>query len=200
MNDQKTINNLVTLLTLSIILSSLTACQSLSKTSAKVGEWVGLGKDEVKTPKIDKKGVTDLSKKNQQQLQQLLLNMPVDQWIYMEDEKKAIYQLKNKNQAGQFLNLKLHCKVSTQTPSLNVEDSANKQILNSLNQEQDAIQVLLDDRNYGNPFQARQKEKLDQFKIAITIAKEIKIFQASKLYRFQNNNLHLLDKAVSCVE
>lgn len=196
MNDQKTINNLVTLLTLSIIFSSLTACQSLSETSAKVGQWIGLGTDEVKTPKIDKKGVADLSKKTQQQLQQLIVNMPSNQWIYMEDEKQAIYQLKNKNPSGQILNLKLYCKMSTQTPSFNIEDNANKQLLNSLNKEQGTIQVLLDDRNYGNPFQAQQK--LDQFKIAIKTASEIKVFYASTLYRFQNNNRKLLDKAVSC--
>ena len=41
-------------------------------------------------------------------------------------------------------------------------------------------------------------KKLDAFKVALMKAKVVKVFNASKLYTFENAKAELLDKPVSC--
>ena len=181
-----------------LLLSSVTACQTVSEASSKVGSWVGRSDKEIKAPKIDKKGVVDSSKTTLEQMQQLSINMPLGQWIYIENDQQGIYKLQNKSTEGHILTLKLNCKIPSQQPSFNIQNSAGKEILAAHHDSVGRIQFLLDNKNYGNPFNEINPKKIEIFKTDLKKTKVLKIFNASKLYTFQNDKSELLDKPVSC--
>lgn len=185
-------------LTCVVIFSSLIGCQTISKTSNQVSDKVMgmLGKE--KMPEIDKKGTVDISKTTQQQLETLLNTMPKNQWVLIENDQQGTSTLKNKSTDQFTLNLKLNCNVANQRPTFNLTNAERQEILKAHDSNSGQIQFLLDNKNYGNPFDISNSTKFQSFKTAIGQAKVIKIFNASKLYTFQNNKAELLTKAVSC--
>ncbi|WP_180183484.1 hypothetical protein [Acinetobacter sp. YH01020] len=181
-----------------LIISSLSACQTISKTSSTVSNKVMgmLGKE--KAPEIDKKGTVDISKSTQQQLETLLTNMPKNQWVYIENDQQGTSTLKNKSADNFTLSLKLNCKISTQRPTFSISNADGQEILKAHDTNVGQIQILLDNKNFGNPFETAHQQKFQSFKTTIAQAKVIKVFNSSKLYTFQNNKAELLSKAVSC--
>lgn len=175
-------------------------CQTISNTTSKVSEkalsMVGLG--EKKVPEIDKKGVVDISKTTLEQIEKLTQNMPVGQWVYIENDLQGIYNLQNKAKDGHMLFMRLNCKNTTQKPSFSIHNADGQEILKSSDSQAGAIQVLLDNKNYSNPFDMANAKKLDAFKVALMKTKVVKVFNASKLYTFENAKAELLDKPVSC--
>lgn len=179
----------------------LGGCQTLSNTTEKVSDQVtGLFSAKDKAPKIDKDGVVDISKKTLEQLEKFTASMPTQQWVYIENEQLGRYQLKNKAQDGVILTLALHCKISSQRPTFSLSNAEGKPLLKAYDPNAGQIQFLLDNQNYGNPFNVHTDELLKRFQAAIAQAKVIKIFNASRLYTFQNGNADLLSKPVSCQE
>lgn len=177
----------------------LSGCQSISSTTEKVSNQVtGLFSGQDKTPKIDKDGVVDISKKTLEQLEKFTASMPTQQWVYIENEQLGRYQLKNKAHDGVILTLALQCKISGQRPTFSLNSAEGKPLLKAYDPNAGQIQFLLDNQNYGNPFNLHTDEPLKRFQTAITQAKVIKIFNASRLYSFQNGNAKLLSKPVSC--
>ena len=138
------------------LMTGITGCQTISKTTSKatskVGSWVGLGDKQPTVPEIDKKGVVDISKTTLEQIQQLTINMPIGQWVYIENDLQGIYNLQNKSKSGHLLSLKLNCKISSQKPTFNIQDTAGKEILRAYDEQAGPVQFLLDNKNYGNPF------------------------------------------------
>ena len=124
----------------------------------------------------------------------------MNQWVYLENEKQGIYQLQNKSTEGFVLSLRLNCKISSHPPTFELQDAQGKRILYGYDKEAGQIQFLLDNKNYGNPFDPFQRQTLSRFQQQLASAKVIKLFHASKLYRFQNQNAELLSKPVSCRE
>ncbi len=61
-------------------------------------------------------------------------------------------------------------------------------ILYGYDKEAGQIQFLLDNKNYGNPFDPFQRQTLSRFQQQLASAQVIKLFHARKLYRFQNQN------------
>lgn len=183
------------------LVASLTACQSISqstnKATKKVGSWLGMT-EKAKVPEIDAKGVVDISKTTLEKVQELTMNMPTGQWIYIENNLQGIYSLQNKAEDGHILSFKLNCKLPNQKASFSVLDQARLEVLRSYDNNSGSIQFLLDNKNYGNPFNEINPQKLEKFKTDLKTAKFIKIFNSSKLYKFQNNKVELLDKKVSC--
>lgn len=188
------------LLLLTTLIAS-TGCQTIQETSSKVSQkalsMVGLG-DKEKIPEIDKKGVVDISKTTLEQIEKLTLNMPTGQWVYIENDLQGIYNLQNKAKDGHMLLMRLNCKNATQKGGFSLQNKDGQEILKSNDPQVGAIQVLLDNKNYSNPFDTVNIKKLDTFKAAVKKAKVIKIFNASKLYIFENGKAELLDKPVSC--
>lgn len=187
---------------LSIIsLLNTTGCQTITETSSKVGDkalsMVGLSRKD-KIPEIDKKGIVDISKTTLEQIEKLRQNMPVGQWTYIENDLQGIYDLQNKAADGNMLFMRLNCKNSVQKPSLSVQNNDGTEVVNSNHPDSNALQVLLDNKNYGNPFSLANQKKLDTFKSDLQKAKVVKIFNASKLYTFQNGKAELLNKPVTC--
>lgn len=181
------------------ILSSVSACQTVSKATSTVGAWVGLGDQSAKIPQVDKKGTVDMSKTTLEQAQQLALQMPRDQWVYLENDQQGIYQLQNKSQTGQILTFKLNCKIATQKSGFTLQDAEGKVLLKSQDATAGAIQFLLDNKNYGDPFAEINPQHLARFKTDLKKTKVIKIFNASKLYAFQNGKAEQLEKPISCL-
>lgn len=181
---------------------ALSGCQTISEKTSKVSEkarsLVGLG--DKKIPEIDKKGVVDISKTTLEQIQKLTQNMPVGQWVYIENDLQGIYNLQNKAIDGHMLFMRLNCKNTTQKSGFSIQNNEGQEVLKSNDPDPQAaaIQVLLDNKNYSNPFDMVNAKKLDTFKINLKKAKVIKIFSASKLYTFENGKAELLDKPVSC--
>ncbi|OTG84566.1 hypothetical protein B9T33_01935 [Acinetobacter sp. ANC 5054] len=178
--------------------AGLTGCQTLSKTSSTVSDKVMgmLGKE--KAPEVNQKGTVDISKSTQQQLENLLANMPKNQWVYIENDQQGTSTLKNKSNDNFSLSLKLNCKIATQRPTFSLTNKDDQEILKAHDSAAGQIQILLDNKNYGNPFELTNHQKFQSFKTALAQAKVIKIFNASKLYTFQNNKAELLTKPVSC--
>ncbi|MHA3060287.1 hypothetical protein ACX1N5_07520 [Acinetobacter sp. ANC 4636] len=173
----------------------LTGCQSVSKATHKVGNIVGLSKEEV--PQANKKGVVDVSDINNQ-LEQLTENLPAEQWSYIENKKQGMYSLKNKSKTGDILSLKLNCNVASQKPTFSIENTDGQVLLKAYDQQAGQIQFLLDNKNYGNIFALGQVKQLAAFKNQVIHAKVIKIYNQGKLYSFSNNKAELLNKPVSC--
>ena len=96
--------------------------------------------------------------------------------------------------------MRLNCKITSQRPSFSLSGADGKTLLNAYDDSAGAVQFLLDNKNFGNPFDLHHAKKLENFKLALISAKNIKIFNASKLYAFQNNQAELLQKPVSCRE
>lgn len=185
-------------LTCIVIFSSLIGCQTISKTSNQVSDKVMGMFGKEKMPEIDKKGTVDISKTTQQQLETLLNTMPKNQWVLIENDQQGTSTLKNKSTDQFTLSLKLNCNVANQRPTFNLTNAEGQEILKAHDSNSGQIQFLLDNKNYGNPFDISNSTKFQSFKTAIGQAKVIKIFNASKLYTFQNNKAELLTKAVSC--
>ena len=182
----------------------MTGCQSISKTTSKVTDkalaMVGLGDKEMKAPEIDKQGVVDISKTTLEQIEQLTQNMPTGQWVYIENDLQGIYTLQNKAKDGHMLFLRLNCKNPAQRPGFMIQNKDGQDILKSHDPQAGTIQFLLDNKNYGNPFELINLKNYPNFKMAIQKAKTIKIFNASTLYTFQNDQADLLNKQVTCKE
>ena len=182
-------------------LLSTTGCQSISDTSSKVSNkalsMIGLG-DKEKVPEIDQKGVVDISKTTLEQIEKLTANMPTGQWVYIENDLQGIYNLQNKAKDGHMLLMRLNCKNSAQKSGPSIQNKDGQEILKSSDPQAGAIQVLLDNKNYSNPFDTVNLKKLDTFKAALKKAKVIKVFNASKRYTFENGKAELLDQPVSC--
>ena len=197
---KKTIKILFTSFSI-ISLLNIAGCQTISETSSKVGDkalsMVGLSRKD-KIPEIDKKGIVDISKTTLEQIEKLRQNMPVGQWTYIENDLQGVYDLQNKAADGNMLYMRLNCKNSVQKPSLSVQNADGTEVINSNHPDANALQVLLDNKNYGNPFSLANQKKLDTFKNDLQKAKVLKIFNASKLYTFQNGKADLLSKPVTC--
>lgn len=182
-------------------LTSATGCQSISETSSKVSNkalsMIGLGDNE-KVPEINQKGVVDISKTTLEQIEKLTTNMPTGQWVYIENDLQGIYNLQNKAKDGNMLFMRLNCKNTTQKSGFSIQNKDGQEILKSSDLQAGAIQVLLDNKNYSNPFDAVNLKNLNLFKVALKKAKVIKVFNASTLYTFENDKADLLDKPVSC--
>ena len=182
----------------------MTGCQSISKTTSKVTDkalaMVGLGDKEMKAPEIDKQGVVDISKTTLEQIEQLTQNMPTGQWVYIENDLQGIYTLQNKAKDGHMLFLRLNCKNPAQRPGFMIQNKDGQDILKSHDPQAGTIQFLLDNKNYGNPFELINLKNYPNFKTVIQKAKTIKIFNASTLYTFQNDQADLLNKQVTCKE
>lgn len=185
-----------------ISLLNISGCQTISKTTDKVTDkalsMVGLVKKD-KVPEIDKKGVVDISKTTLEQIEKLKHNMPIGQWVYIENDLQGMYELQNKADNGQLLIMRLNCKNNINKASFAIQDPQGGTLLRSLDPESGNIQLLLDNKNYGNPFSRAQHKQLDSFKSALKQAKVIKIFNANTLYSFKNGQAQLLDQAVTCV-
>lgn len=183
---------------------TLTGCQSISKTTSNVTHkalsMVGLADKELKAPEIDPQGVVDISKTTLEQIEKLTQNMPTGQWVYIENDLQGIYTLQNKASDGNMLLLRLNCKNPAQRPGFIIQNKESQDLLKSYDPQAGTIQLLLDNKNYGNPFDLTNLKNYPNFKTAIKKAKTIKIFNASKLYSFQNGQAELLDKQVSCKE
>ncbi len=186
---------------ISVVTAQLTACQSVSKAQNTVSHKItGLFGHNEKLPEIDPKGIVDISKATIEQYEQLSANLPLNQWVYLENEKQGIYQLQNKSTEGFVLSLRLNCKISSHPPTFELQDAQGKRILYGYDKEVGQIQFLLDNKNYGNPFDPYQRQNLSRFQQQLASAQVIKLFHAGKLYRFQNQNAELLSKPVSCRE
>lgn len=189
-----------------LLLSTVIACtgcqtakkvsEGMSKTTDKMKSLVGLG--EAKVPEIDKKGVVDVSKATLEKLEQMKINMPTGQWVYIENDLQGIYTLQNKSADGHVLYLRLNCKISTQKTSFSIEDKDGKEILKAHDAQAGQVQFLIDNKNYGNPFDLANAKQMPNFKSALGKAKTIKIFNNAKLYIFANGKAELLDKPVTC--
>ena len=181
----------------------LTGCESVSKTTSNVSHkalsLIGLA-DSDKAPEIDKKGVVDISKTTLEQIEKLTQNMPTGQWVYVENDLQGIYNLQNKSKTGEMLILRLNCKNPAQRPGFIIQNKDGQEILKAHDPQAGAVQFLLDNKNYSNPFELANIRNLSQFKTAIQSAKVIKIFNASKLYSFENGQASLLTKPVTCKE
>ena len=176
----------------SVLLSS--GCQSLTKTSNKVKDLTGFG--EKKPPEVNSKSVLDVSKTTLAQIEKITLSMPVGQWVYIENDLQAIYSLQNKSADGTMLLLRLNCKNPAQKSGFILRNAEGQEILNA--EQAGPIQLLLDNQNFGNPFQLSHQQKMAAFKTTLHKAKVIKIFNAGKLYTFQNGHAELLTRPVSC--
>lgn len=185
-----------------ISLLNISGCQTISRTTDQVTDkalsMIGLVKKD-KVPEINKKDVVDISKNTLEQIEKLKQNMPIGQWIYIENDLQGIYELQNKAENGQLLIMRLNCKNNIHKTSFAIQDPQGSTLLSSLDPESGNIQVLLDNKNYGNPFNLPQQKQLDSFKSALKQAKVIKIFNANTLYSFNNGQAQLLDQAVTCV-
>lgn len=182
----------------SLSLCGLSACQTVSKATTKAGSWIGLGDSKTKVPEIDKEGVIDISETTFEQIQNLTLNMPKGQWLYIENEKQGVYALQNKSEDEFVLSFKLNCKIPSQQPTFDIQDKNGKIVLTGLDSQYGTIQFLLDNTNYGNPFIQIKSDKLDIFKAKLNTTQTIKIFNSGKLYTFANQKNELLDKLVTC--
>ena len=184
--------------------ATLSACQSSSKTTSSVSDkalsMIGLGHKTVKVPEIDQQGVVNISKTTLEHIEKMTQNMPTGQWVYIENDLQGIYTLQNKAQDGHMLLLRLNCKNASHKPGFLIQNKEGQDILTAHDSQAGAIQFLIDNQNYGNPFDLVNIKKIDSFKAVLKKAKVIKIFNASTLYTFSNGQPDLLDKPVSCKE
>ncbi len=182
------------------LLASLSGCHSLSKASTRISDQVLdlLGKE--KAPEITQPTLDELNKAAQERLEKLLNNMPVNQWVYLDNPQLGSADLQNKSSSYYTLSLRLNCKISSQRPDFKLLSADGQTLLKAYDDSAGTVQFLLDNKNYGNPFDLHSRKKLDSFKSALASAKVIKIFNASKLYSFQNQQAELLEKPVSCAE
>lgn len=191
---------------LSILLLSMTilctGCQTTknitTKTTEKVKSMIGLG--EPKVPEIDQQGIVDASKATLEKLEQMKINMPTGQWVYIENDLQGIYTLQNKAKDGSVLYFRLNCKIPSQKSGFSIEGKDGKELLKSNDPQFGAIQFLIDNKNFGNPFDLVNAKKMPVFKTTLAKAKIIKIFNNGKLYSFDNAHAELLEKPVTCKE
>ena len=179
---------------------ALTGCQRISQHSAAWPDQVLalLGKEKKPEPHVE--DTAEVSKAAQLRLEKLLNHLPANQWVYLENAQQGTADLQNKSDQNVILSLRLNCKITSQRPSFSLSGADGKTLLNAYDDSAGAVQFLLDNKNFGNPFDLHHAKKLENFKLALMSAKNIKIFNASKLYAFQNNQAELLQKPVSCRE
>ena len=94
--------------------------------------------------------------------------------------------------------LRLNCTLPSQKSGFILRNAEGQEILNADAKQAEPIQFLLDNQNFGNPFQLSHQQKMAAFKTTLHKAKAIKIFNAGKLYTFQNGHAELLTRPVSC--
>ena len=179
-------------------LVALSGCQMISKTSHKVTDSVMGILGQEKAPELDAQSVLDLAKASQEKLEQLLANMPKNEWVYLENPQLGTTELQNKATDNTVLSLAFNCKIDSQRPSFSLQNANGQFILKAYDDSAGQIQFLLDNKNFGNPFQTYQSQQLEGFKTALKQAKVIKIFNASKLYSFQNKYPERLENPVNC--
>ena len=134
---------------LSILLLSMTilctGCQTTknitTKTTEKVKSMIGLG--EPKVPEIDQQGIVDASKATLEKLEQMKINMPTGQWVYIENDLQGIYTLQNKAKDGSVLYFRLNCKIPSQKSGFSIEGKDGKELLKSNDPQFGAIQFLV---------------------------------------------------------
>lgn len=175
----------------------LTGCQSVSKTTDKVGSWLGV---KSAVPKVDSKGIVDISQTTLNQMEKFSENMPKNQWVYMKNKKQDVYILQNKSDDQSILSFRFNCQMNTQEPAFYLYNAKGEQILSAYDDKLGQIQFLLDYKNDLNPFNLYSSQKLDSFKKELATAKTIKIYHAEHLYRFENRHAELLNRPVSCQE
>ena len=190
--------NILILSTMLLCSGCQTVTSGVTKTTDKVKNLVGLG--EPKAPEIDQQGVVDVSKATLEKLEQMTLNMPTGQWVYIENDLQGIYTLQNKSADGNMLYFRLNCKIPSQQAGFTIQDKDGKDLLRAHDPQAGQIQFLVDNKNYGNPFDLVNAKKMPLFKKALEKAKMIKIFNNSKLYTFENTHSELLNKPVTCRE
>ena len=190
--------NILILSTMLLCSGCQTVTSGVTKTTDKVKNLVGLG--EPKAPEIDQQGVVDVSKATLEKLEQMTLNMPTGQWVYIENDLQGIYTLQNKSTDGNMLYFRLNCKIPSQQAGFTIQDKDGKDLLRAHDPQAGQIQFLVDNKNYGNPFDLVNAKKMPLFKKALEKAKMIKIFNNSKLYTFENTHSELLNKPVTCRE
>lgn len=190
--------NILILSTMLLFSGCQTVTSGVTKTTDKVKNLVGLG--EPKAPEIDQQGVVDVSKATLEKLEQMTLNMPTGQWVYIENDLQGIYTLQNKSTDGNMLYFRLNCKIPSQQAGFTIQDKDGKDLLKAHDPQAGQIQFLVDNKNYGNPFDLINAKKMPLFKKALEKAKMIKIFNNSKLYTFENTHSELLNKPVTCRE
>ncbi|MEG0483724.1 MAG: hypothetical protein RR575_03355 [Acinetobacter sp.] len=190
--------NILILSTMLLFSGCQTVTSGVTKTTDKVKNLVGLG--EPKAPEIDQQGVVDVSKATLEKLEQMTLNMPTGQWVYIENDLQGIYTLQNKSADGNMLYFRLNCKIPSQQAGFTIQDKDGKDLLKAHDPQAGQIQFLVDNKNYGNPFDLVNAKKMPLFKKALEKAKMIKIFNNSKLYTFENTHSELLNKPVTCRE
>lgn len=178
-----------------LMLSIISGCQTLNKSKQKV---TSILHPSDKAPEIDKKGSVDVSKTTQEQMDKLAANMPIGQWVYIENEAQGIYKLQNKAQDGTLLFMRLNCKSTNQKQGFIIQNKDGLEVLRSSDEKAGQIQVLLDNKNYINPFEGHNAKRIEIFKTALMKAQVIKIYNATNLYIFKNAKAELLDKTVSC--
>ncbi|WP_252053643.1 hypothetical protein [Acinetobacter silvestris] len=152
-----------TLLICSVV--AISGCHTISKTSNQVKDMVGLG--EKKMPELDQKGVVDVSKTTLEKIEQMTLNMPTVQWVYIENDLHGIYTLQNKSVDGNMLLLRLNCKMPSQKSGFILRNKAGQDILKAHDEQAGPIQFLLDNKNYTNPFHLSNSKKIEAFKTAL---------------------------------
>ncbi len=179
-----------------VVIFTLNACQTVKNTKDKV---TSVFDKSSKVPEIDDEGVADISKTTSiEQIEKLTANMPSGQWIYIENNIQGIYTLQNKSTDGSRLFMRLNCKSENQKSGFIIQNKAAQDVLRSNDDKVGQIQILLDNKNYLNPFEGNNGKKIEVFKNALIKAKEIKIYNASTLYTFKNGNAELIDKPVTC--
>lgn len=73
-----------------LYLTQMTACQSISTAQTTVSDKItGLFGHNEKLPEIDPTGIVDISKATIEQYEQLSANLPLNQWVYLENENKG---------------------------------------------------------------------------------------------------------------
>lgn len=179
-----------------VLIFMLNACQTVKNTKDKV---TSVFDKSSQMPEMDDNGVVDVSKTTSiEQIEQFTATIPTGQWVYIENDLQGIYSLQNKSVDGSRLFIRLNCKSENQKTGFIIQNKASQDVLRSNDDKIGQIQILLDNKNFLNPFDGYNVKKIEVFKNALIKAKEIKIYNASTLYTFKNGNAELLNKPVTC--
>ena len=76
-----------------LYITQITACQSIYTAQTTVSDKItGLFGHNEKLPEIDPKGIVDISKATIEQYEQLSANLPLNQWVYLENKGFISYK------------------------------------------------------------------------------------------------------------
>lgn len=179
---------------------ALSGCHRLSKPDEDFSSRMLALFSKDKAPAIEMPEVAELAKQAQAQRDKLLNHLPKNQWVYIENPPQGTADVQNKNDQDFILSLRLNCKISSQHPAFSLSAADGSIVLKAYDSSSGAVQFLLDNKNYGNPFDPYSTKKIAGFQTALAAAKVIKVFSASKLYSFQNQHAELLNNPASCRE